>query len=96
MLEKFDKQRALAVEEERHHHFTGTCVYGFGFLRWGSIHVFPLLALQLALGFKMVAPSFVPSGNTGQKSISSDCPLYMQRFLLKIMNFWTEEMRSFL
>jgi hypothetical protein len=32
MLEKFDKQRALAVEEERHHHFTGTCVYGFGFL----------------------------------------------------------------
>jgi hypothetical protein len=36
MLEKFDKQRALAVEEDHHHHFTGPCVYGFGFLSVGE------------------------------------------------------------
>jgi hypothetical protein len=33
------------------------------------VAVFPLLALPFALGFKMVAPSFITSDSMGQKSI---------------------------
>jgi hypothetical protein len=48
MLKKFDKQRALAVEEERRHHFTG-------FLRWGRIHVSPVTIQQKSILFLMVS-----------------------------------------
>ena len=44
-------------------------MYSFGFLWWGRIEVFPLLALPFALGLKMVAPCFVPCDDTWQKRI---------------------------
>jgi hypothetical protein len=46
MLEKFDKQRALAVEDDV---ITGNCVCGFGFLRWSLL--LPVLTVSSLADF---------------------------------------------